>query len=371
MEKTVCDNRKCTGCKACVDKCPKACISVKDELSYVSAVIDSEKCVGCNVCKTVCPVHNVEGLQKPIDCKQGWSLNETIRANSSSGGIATAVAVSFLNKGGIVYACILKKGEFRFAQIITQNDIEKMRGSKYVKSNPQGVYKKIVDDLNRNCKVLFIGLPCQVKAAKNFVGCKLATNFYTIDLICHGSSSPQMLVDYLLKNNIDIKTIENISFRDKMKYGLSIEDNNISLNRQLDSYLKAFLSGISYTENCFTCQFAQLNRTGDITIGDSWASDLNITEQKKGISLILFQTAKGQELIKSSGIHLETVDLEKAIAANHQLEHPTDKPKRYEKFWKGIKKGRSLDFMMFLCFPKATVMNWMKGIKIRLRELAK
>lgn len=366
MKRTVCDERKCTGCKACVDKCPKSCIVIKDELSYLNAVIDQEKCIGCDLCQTVCPVKHLDGLRKPIEWKQGWSLDEIMRGNASSGGVASAIVASFLNKGGVVYACLFKKGEFGFERIESENDIKQMRGSKYVKSNPEGVYCRIIRDLKNESKVLFIGLPCQIKAARNFVGQKLDENFFTVDLICHGSPSSQILADYLNEKKININTIESIRFRKKTRFGLSTSYHDLSPAGGMDAYLMAFLSGLSYTENCFNCQFAQLDRAGDITIGDSWGSTLSADEQEKGISLILCQTLKGQTLIHDSQIHLESVDLERAVAMNHQLMYPTKKPKRYDTFWKGIKNGRSLRFMILRCYPKATINSMVKSIRTKL-----
>ena len=64
-----------------------------------------------------------------------------------------------------------------------------------------------------------------------------------------------------------------------------------------------------------------------MTLGDSWGSELSIEEQKKGISLVLSMTDKGSELLQMADIHLQSVDLTKAVANNHQLEHPSDLPK--------------------------------------------
>lgn len=363
MQKTVCEWKKCTACKACIEKCPKSCITFKDELSYCNAVINTEECIGCNMCKAVCPVLHQENLKSPIDCKQGWSSNETIRENASSGGIASAIVEQFLEEGGAVYACVFEKGAFPFTQIISQRDVEKMRGSKYVKSDPQDIYGKITESLRNNQKVLFIGLPCQVQAAKNFISPKLQENFYSVDLICHGCGSPEILKKYLLKKDIDIDNIEKIRFRTKTKFGLVTEWRFLSRDGTEDDYLKTFLTGLSYTENCFECKFARLSRAGDVTIGDSWGSELPSEEQERGISLILCQTAKGQRLINSSKIHVEDVNLDRAIEFNHQLRCPMKKPKRYDVFWNGIKKGHSLHFMLLRCFPKSTIMLFVKKIK--------
>lgn len=294
-----------------------------------------------------------------IDIKklQVKKISEIIKSGVS------AIVEQFLEEGGAVYACVFEKGAFPFTQIISQRDVEKMRGSKYVKSDPQDIYGKITESLRNNQKVLFIGLPCQVQAAKNFISPKLQENFYSVDLICHGCGSPEILKKYLLKKDIDIDNIEKIRFRTKTKFGLVTEWRFLSRDGTEDDYLKTFLTGLSYTENCFECKFARLSRAGDVTIGDSWGSELPSEEQERGISLILCQTAKGQRLINSSKIHVEDVNLDRAIEFNHQLRCPMKKPKRYDVFWNGIKKGHSLHFMLLRCFPKSTIMLFVKKIK--------
>lgn len=52
-----------------------------------------------------------------------------------------------------------------------------------------------------------------------------------------------------------------------------------------DNYLMTFLNSTTYTENCYQCQYAKIERPGDITLGDSWGSELEKSIQDKGISL--------------------------------------------------------------------------------------
>ena len=98
----------------------------------------------------------------------------------------------------------------------------------------------------------------------------------------------------------------------------------------LDKYSISFLNSISYTENCYHCQYANIMRVSDITLGDSWGSNLDIQEQRKGISLILNQTQKGKELLEQSELELMDVELNRAIEHNHQLRHPSIKPNTRE-----------------------------------------
>lgn len=65
-------------------------------------------------------------------------------------------------------------------------------GSKYVKSNPEGSYKKIRKLLSEERTVLFIGLPFQCAALKKATEKSIKGHLYTVDLICHGTPSPKV-----------------------------------------------------------------------------------------------------------------------------------------------------------------------------------
>ena len=68
------------------------------------------------------------------------------------------------------------------------------------------------------------------------------------------------------------------------------------------------------------------------------------------ISLILCQTEKGIELVKSAGFELEEVDLDKAVTANHQLRHPSEMPDKRNTFFENIDRG--FHYAISKCYPK-------------------
>ena len=346
MMRTVCKQNSCTGCMACVGKCKKKAISIQDSFSAYNAIIDEGKCVNCGACERVCPNINKVKLNAPIYWKEGWASDD-VRMKASSGGAASAMMELFVNNGGFVAACLFRNGEFLFDITNKKDELIHFSGSKYVKSNPFGIYDKVIEKLKNGNKVLFIGLPCQVAAIKNYtkvMTSNINENLYTVDLICHGTPSPKIFNLALSEKGIDIKQLREIYFRNKTNFGLSSKNSvdeykTITPSGVQDMYTYAFLTSLDYTENCYSCQYATFGRVSDVTIGDSWGSNQHDNEQGKGISLILCQTNKGVSLIQNSGMRLGEVDIEKAKEANHQLKHPSIAPKTRGIFFENLSKG--------------------------------
>ena len=365
-KRTVCKEGMCAGCMYCLEKCPKDAIKIEDLLLAYNAVIDTDRCMDCNACHEVCQANHRIEFTAPIQWKQGWSKQEEVRAQSSSGGIATAIEKVFVRDGGLVCSCTFSDGEFGFGFAETEEEVKKFVGSKYVKSNPLGIYKRIQKELESR-KVMFVGLPCQVSAVRNFVGEKLSRNLYTADMICHGSPSPQVLEIFLRQHGIELKEIKNISFRAKTKFQLKQNVRYIGTPGTLDKYSIAFLNMLDYTENCYNCPYARRERVSDITLGDSWGSELSDEEKRKGISLILCQTEKGMKLLNRTILHLEDVDVEKAIASNHQLIYPSKKPNGRKYFFEKLKKRGDFDHIVQKLYPKDCVKQNMKSALIKMK----
>lgn len=361
MINTVCAVNRCSGCSACISVCPKNCIEIKDTIEAMNAVIDEKLCINCKSCEKVCP--NITRIEKldPIEWNQGWA-NSAIRKESTSGGAASAIMSAFIERGGYVASCQFKNGEFLFDITNDWNTARKFAGSKYVKSNPEGIYRKVQERLKTD-KVLFIGLPCQVAALKCCI--KNQENLYTIDLICHGTPSIKLLDQYLSERGFVLENLKNIRFRTKVDRALTVDEGKFYPPKVMDCYLCSFLESINYTENCYYCQFASLERVADITLGDSWGTEYK-DEEHKGVSLILTQTEKGKKLLRMSEIELKGVNVDIAVANNQQLIHPSDLPPQRKRFLGMIKRGMSYKVSTFLTLPKVVIRQQIKLILISL-----
>lgn len=363
--KTVCAFNQCAGCMACVDVCPKGAITMVDSLSAYNAVIDAGRCIDCNACHAVCQRNHPAKQRPPANWYQGWALEPGLRHRCSSGGLATAVSEAFIEAGGIVCSCTFQEGQFVFAFAETKGELQKFSGSKYVKSNPVGMYKKVKQFLKDGRKVLFVGLPCQVSAMKNYIGAQYEEQLYTADLICHGTPSPKILEIFLNQYGYSLGELRDIQFRIKAKFMIYADHKSVVPNGVCDKYSIAFLNSLIYTENCYSCPYACKQRVSDLTLGDSWGTNLPEEQQRQGISLILTQTQKGAELLNMANICLEDVDIEKAIKNNQQLCEPSHPPKTRNSFFNGIEKNKKFNHLIFSRYPKACLKQDIKSILIR------
>ena len=192
-------------------------------------------------------------------------------------------------------------------------------------------------------------------------------NLYTVDLICHGTPSPKVLEIFLQQYGYSLDSIQDIQFRTKTELD-NIEEFEYIVNKGIcDKYSLGFINSLFCTENCYSCSYARIERVGDITVGDSWGSKLPFEEQKKGVSLILCQSEKGEELLKESKMHFEKVEIGDAVANNQQLSHPAERHLKRELFFVGIKKNKKFNNLIYKCLPKQCVRQDLKNILLKTR----
>ncbi len=298
----VCDKSKCTACYACVNSCNKKAISmIEDELGRLLPYIDSNLCVNCYRCKKICPA-NLEDrqLKYPIKVYAAWSDDPNDQRQSSSGGIGAVLARVMLSEYyGVVVGAAFQDSCVQHILIEKEKEIEQLRGSKYVYSQMGNIYIKIAQNLSNNKKVLFIGTPCQVAGVKSFFRNQL-DNLVMVDLICHGVPPFSYLKEHC-DHLMNCQEYDNVKFRGENDFHLIISQNEIQkyiTKANTDYYFSAFLDGLTYRENCYTCPYARGERVSDITIGDFWGIDRNSlihNEYLGKISLVLVNTKKGEQ----------------------------------------------------------------------------
>ena len=346
--KEIVEKKRCTGCSACASICPKGAIKlVEDDEEFKHPVIDQDKCINCGLCKRTCPVLNTNENSSLNNCYVAYNKNDKVKKTSSSGGIFDAIARVILKENGIVIgASFNDEMKLKHIAIEKLEDLEKLKGSKYLQSDLDNVFSYIKENISER-KVLFVGTPCQVAGLHAYLK-KDYDNLVCIDLFCHGVPSPKLFSKYIkeLENNIDSKVIK-YNFRDK-KTGWDTYSNTVtfSSNKEIselqsnNSYMRLFLSDIALRESCYNCNFKIGNKYSDITLGDFWGVQKYYPEMynKTGVSAIIINTEKGQQIFESISNNLEYKEckLEEIIDGNPSLKSSGKYPAKREEFFKDI-----------------------------------
>lgn len=326
----ICKTISCTGCFACKNICPKGAITVGyDRYDKSIPKVDESKCVNCGACMKVCPVNRPVEKRRAEYSVAVWSQNSQDQQLSSSGGAAAVFSRWILNNGGVVFGAASLDKTVKHIKVETEEELEKLRGSKYVQSDIGYTYREAREALKIGRMVLFTGTPCQIAGLKNFLG-KDDDNLITVDLVCHGTPPVRYLQDHIAHAAPE-KAWNRVSFRGRYDWLLTVFDNNeivYQAPRECDSYFMAFLEGLTYRDNCYACSYACPERVSDITIGDFWGLDRKKLEHDYHgrISLVLPNTEKGKRFFEQcqDGLVWERRALEEALVPEQgNLLHPS------------------------------------------------
>lgn len=341
------DKQNCCGCNACVQKCPKHCITMhEDDEGFLYPKVDLSKCIDCHLCEIVCPCLNQGKPHEPLTCYAAMNTNGDIRKQSSSGGIFTAIAEKIIVSGGIVFgASFDEKWQVNHAYVENIEELAAFRGSKYVQSRIGATFKQAESVLKKGRKVLFSGTPCQISALNHFLR-KEYDNLLTVEVVCHGVPSPKIWREYL--ESLHLTNIGNISHKDKSTgwrgYSITIYDTtgNILLTERAseNKYMMAFNRNLTLRPSCFYCPAKSGKSRADITLADYWGIEHFIPQMddNKGTSFLCVNTVKGNTFIEKLNIQLERIDYTKTIRYNPCAYKSTSEPVDREQFWNDYTK---------------------------------
>lgn len=357
----ICPKEKCTGCTACMNVCAHHAIKmVPDTCGFTHPQINQTICVECGLCTKICPVNNPLKMEAIKECYAVTVKDEEELLSCSSGGAATAFSKYVISLGGVVYGCSgTNPRHVHHIRVDDLNDIDTLKGSKYVQSDLGDCFTQVKADLDHFPMVLFIGTPCQVAGLKNYLH-KDYSNLITIDIVCHGVPSQKMLNDnlsYYCSDNDDVE----ISFRRKntdlkspvIQFGWLIR--NKLTNKETfkpynkDYYMFGFLRCLTFRESCYSCSYAQNSRVGDLTLCDFWGLHADAGfENGKGVSAILVNTDNGVEMFEQieNSLVWKQRETKEATRWNSQLNRPSSKPKNYRRFIQLYSKGTYRESMI-------------------------
>lgn len=343
------DKHKCCGCTACVSVCPKDYISMsEDKEGFLYPIVDSTKCIDCGLCEKVCPVlHPLKNEAEPL-VFAAINNDESIRMQSSSGGIFTLLAEYVIDRGGVVFgACFDRDWNVVHDYTETKEGLAKFRGSKYVQSNLGYSFSQVKTFLDAEREVLFSGTPCQVAGLKNYLR-KSYSNLLTVDLVCHGVPSPDVWRKYLQeticrvygirdkKNFVNPEDyISDISFRAKdkgwKKYNIKIIFRNGKVEMMPfyeNHYMNVFLSDLSLRPSCYACPVKLHNIQSDITLADFWGvNKINPSiDDDKGCGLLFLNNKEKIGLLYSLQCILFNQSFNNVVKYNPSILSSANKP---------------------------------------------
>ena len=301
----------CTGCGCCENICGQNAISMdEDSLGFLRPAVQEKRCIDCMRCVKACPVLSERkgaGSENP-ECLAVCAEN-SIRAQSSSGGVFSCLAEYVLSQGGCVFGAAMGEN-FTVSHCCVESLglLPKLRKSKYVQSRMGLTYRSVKEKLSNGKLVLFTGTPCQTAALNAYLGTH-PDNLITADILCHGVPSGKMLRDYLAETQPG--TIENIDFRPSEQGWkrsplilkvTDVDGSSCFYGKSQSTYEQGFHTDLTLQKSCVNCKFAEIPRQSDISMGDFWG----IGDKKKeldddlGTSVVLLNTQWGTEIFSKA-----------------------------------------------------------------------
>lgn len=378
---------QCSACGACINICPVHCISfVQNEYGMIQPLVDENRCIDCNLCLRVCPHFERINKRKPLQCLAAYRKDMSEAMNCASGGIAYSLYEKFISEDYYVVGVQLDQNNKAVFNITNRKEeIFAFQGSKYVQADIRGLYENIENILKIGRKILIIALPCQIAAINRFIIYKKLPldNVIFVDCLCHGVS-PQKYFDEEIEyfiSKFKWNKIKQITFRSNYKY----RDYNLTIFAEtskrekvycaatdMDYYYSGFYEGVSLCECCYKCDYSQVNRVSDISIGDyinvgSNAKYPQYCGKRNNVSIVLCNTQKGLEIISSLNnvLNLFERPLEEAVEQCPALREPCVRPENRKIFMHKYRIGGFI-------YAAYSTLDVNKGkIRKRLRQIFK
>ncbi len=368
------DHRKCCGCAACADICPKQCISMSyDKYGFYVPNIDSSACVNCKKCVAVCPANHSEQEQDILSVYKGYAktIESKEHQKSTSGAVFAVLAENVIQREGYVIGVAFESDYQNVSHIVCENmqEVDECRSSKYIQSQTQGIYRKVKRLLSEDKPVLFSGTPCQVAALYSFLGEK-PEQLVTMDFVCHGVGSTAFYQQYI-RHITNGKPVKYVGFRNKdgnyihSKFKVIGGDDSVVHQSYTKGFGKAFANNMISRLSCSSCKYATAKRVADITVADNMLFTTD-KEKQYGSSLVFVNTQKGQQLFDAvkPELCIEELSLENVLPRIMHFQHPALAHRDREKLLKiFVKKGYAV--------AQKHIRNYIPKVSLAKRLLAK
>lgn len=306
--------------------------------------VEEKECLDCGICIESCPGQTVDFQslcfeifgRQPDDlyignyskCYVGYSKDGQIRYNSSSGGVATQLLITALEKkiiDGALVTKMQKKNPLVPEVFIarTKREIISASGSKYCPVALNIGLKQLLKD---NGRFAVIGLPCHIhgiRKAERVLPNLRERIVLRIGLLCSHMVTFNGTHCILKKMGIRKDSVTQLGYRGHgwpgfMSISTKQRSRYIPLIGFWNAYWHLFSPGFFTPVRCTLCpdQTAEL---ADISVGDAWLPELK--HNKVGESIIITRTAVGDEMLEiaTSANAIRTIRVEQCKVKQSQL----------------------------------------------------
>ncbi|MBI2136193.1 Coenzyme F420 hydrogenase/dehydrogenase, beta subunit C-terminal domain [Candidatus Woesearchaeota archaeon] len=277
----------------------------------------------------------------------GYSKNEEIRRNSSSGGIITHVTLYLLEKKYVNGAIVLnpdKKKPFASKPVIATT-------KEQVLASSQSIYvvtplNTILSEADKFKSLAYVGLPDEVASIRKLQQLGKFQNInYVIGLYTGIYMHSGAIESYLRAHGVkDVDKVKEIKYRaGEWPGNLRIELKDGRVLSTPKFYYNYLLPFYVTNSSLYMCDFT--NELTDISVGDAWHPKYEKLGQ--GFSVVAARTKKGllllEEMKKAGLIELQEVSEQEALSMHG---HMLDFKKRgsfIRLAWKDrfVKKGKT------------------------------
>ncbi|MBR2261331.1 MAG: Coenzyme F420 hydrogenase/dehydrogenase, beta subunit C-terminal domain [Paludibacteraceae bacterium] len=381
------DKTDCCGCNACGDVCNKNAITFKIDIEgFWYPEVDKDKCNNCGLCEKVCPIINIKELKKndsdkPLHTIAAINKNMKVRWDSTSGGAFSALSEVMYAQGGYVSGALYNE-DFSVRNFVSNNheDLEKLRSSKYLQSNAEGLYSEIRMLLKNGEKVLACGTPCQMAALRSFLQ-KEYDNLIIVDFICRGVNSPKVYRAYLdsLEKKYNSKVVyvkaknKELGWRNLTRKVTFANGQSYYGVYMDDDFRRGYHTNVFCRPSCYDCKFKGFPRIADITIADYWGIekvDKNL-DNNIGTSMILLNSKKGVAYFEKVKDYIEYKEtpFESILGGNIALRKSIEPAKIDRKVFFEDLEAHGFDFVTQKYYPLNKKNK--NGIKYHLKSIVK
>jgi coenzyme F420 hydrogenase subunit beta len=355
----------CCGCGTCYALCPSQAINIQyNSLTGIySPQISLGLCSNCGVCLKVCPgvEVNYRLLEKKYfgenrsneligvyrDCYTGYSCDNKLRFNSSSGGLITELLKVALETRLIAFSCITKaevnsiNKEIEIKPFLADSGegVYKGIGSKYA---PVPLNIAIKDILEKDGAYGIVGLPCHIhgiRKAQNLFPVLKKRIVFCIGLFCAKNIKLAGTYYLMKKLGIDLSEVKSLSYRGNgWPGGLTVEfldGRNFFVNSE-NYYTSDF--GAFIMPRCILC-CDHSNELADLSCGDAWQKKF---DDSLGTSVLLVRSSIGEKLVRhaisSKRIKLENTNPNEILVAQDMFDNKKRHITAAFKLWKILNK---------------------------------